>query len=68
MGSEVLYKNDEFMVAWSIERELAVEVGPWPDRTGWSDRYQCISCCGSTLNQIAAAKRPKCYSIWQHRC
>ena len=29
---------DNWMVAWTPDEPEAVEVGPWPDRTGWSCR------------------------------
>jgi len=34
---------DGWMVAW--DEDGAVEVGPWPDRVGWSDRYAYTSGC-----------------------
>lgn len=33
------------MVAWRIEPAPAVALGPWPDTSGWSDRYQGTSGC-----------------------
>ncbi len=32
------YTIDNWMVAWTPGEPEAVEVGPWPDRTGWSCR------------------------------
>lgn len=37
------YSLDEWMVAWTpsdLEGGPAICVGPWPDRTGWSDRFE----------------------------
>ena len=31
------YTIDNWMVGWAPGEPEAVEVGPWPDRTGWSD-------------------------------
>ena len=42
VGEAVTY-GDEWMVAWSIEPRPAVEVGPWPDLTGWSRPYECAA-------------------------
>jgi hypothetical protein len=36
---------DGWMVGWSLGKPDAVEVGPWPDRTRWSDRYDFVSGC-----------------------
>ena len=30
---------DDWMVAWN-PGSGEVDIGPWPDRTGWSDAYQ----------------------------
>ena len=52
------FPDDGFMVAWSIEPEPAIEVGPWPDGTGWSDRYQCTTgCCDAFFQSLARAER-----------
>ncbi len=32
------YTIDNWMVAWTPGKPEAVEVGPWPDRPGWSCR------------------------------
>ena len=37
--------DDGFMVAWRIEPAPAVALGPWPDTSGWSDRYRGTSGC-----------------------
>lgn len=35
-------KAEKCMFAWNRE-SYEVEVGPWPDKTGWSDRYDQTS-------------------------
>ncbi len=32
------YTIDNWMVAWTPGEPEVVEIGPWPDRTGWSSR------------------------------
>ena len=52
------FPDDGFMVAWSIEPEPVIEVGSWPDGTGWSDRYQCTTgCCDAFFQSLARAER-----------
>ncbi len=40
------YNIDNWMAAWNTGGP--VKVGPWPDRTGWSDDYEMTTgCCRS---------------------
>ena len=45
------YDDNNYMIAWDYvtlsgrKNEKAVEVGPWPDRTGWSRKYQATTGC-----------------------
>jgi hypothetical protein len=40
------YSLDGWMVAWNPGEPDSVEVGPWPDRTGWSCRLDfTMGCC-----------------------
>ena len=32
------YTIDNWMVAWTPDEPESVEVGPWPDHTGWTER------------------------------
>ena len=45
-----IYEHDNYMIAWNYDPPT-VKVGPWPDLTGWSERYFSTSgCCyGSFL-------------------
>ena len=50
--------DDGFMVAWNIEPVPCIEVGPWPDRTRWSDRYRSTSgCCNMPFLNSPPAER-----------
>lgn len=50
-----MFDLDEWMIGWNSnfygKEPGSVEVGPWPDTTGWSERYQLSSGC--------------CYSSWR---
>ena len=39
------YTIDNWMVAWTPGEPEAVEVGPWPDLTGWSCRLDFTTGC-----------------------
>ena len=39
------YTIDSWMVAWTPGEPETVEVGPWPDETGWSDPYSFTTGC-----------------------
>ncbi len=46
---------NNWMAAWTPGAPESVEVGPWPDKTGWSDPYQYTGgCC-----ELARHKWPK---------
>lgn len=55
-----MFYGDDFMVAWTPVTWRprpgrapagSIEVGPWPDVTGWSDRYRLATgCCDFSLN------------------
>ena len=59
------YEENNWMIAWTpdlLESETpALEVGPWPDTTGWSGKYSCTSgCCYGhfhSLEEKGQAKR-----------
>lgn len=50
-----------WLIAWNHPREGrpgTVEAGPWPDETGWSDRYEATSgFCYSHLHRLDARER-----------
>ena len=45
------YHDNNYMIAWDLvdlsgrKNQKAVEVGPWPDRTGWSNKYEATTGC-----------------------
>lgn len=51
-------KASECMIAWNPtwwdgEESGKIEVGPWPDRSGWSDRYRMtIGACFSERHKF----------------
>ena len=54
------FENDCFMVAWNRwpESDGAVEVGPWPDRQRWSERYMSTSgCCDTRFHDLTEDER-----------
>lgn len=48
-----MFENGNWMVAWTPmgkpqhgeAKPGSIEVGPWPDKTGWSDRYPFTTGC-----------------------
>jgi hypothetical protein len=45
-----------WMVAWTPYSGDAIEVGPWPDKSGWSDRYRFTGgCC---FEEVRALREP----------
>ncbi len=41
----------ETMIAWNVGKP-EIEVGPWPDRHGWSDRYEMTTApCEADMRQ-----------------
>lgn len=46
-----LYEGNDWIIAWNPAMDslpVALEVGPWPDRTGWSDKYGATTGCGDS--------------------
>ena len=39
------YTINNWMVALTPDEPESVEVGPWPDKTGWSDQYRYTGGC-----------------------
>ena len=35
--------HEQYIIAWDIEPTPRVKVGPWPDRSGWSNEYLSTS-------------------------
>lgn len=50
----VSFNSDDFMVAWTDE---TVEVGPWPDRTGWSRGKSTTGCCDAWFQEKTPAEK-----------
>lgn len=56
-----MYKINNWMVAWNptnlseFDEEFTpgkIQVGPWPDDDGWSDRYACTAgCCYTEVRE-----------------
>lgn len=42
------------MLAWNPGTDQ-VEVGPWPDKTQWSDRYECTAIAETQLGLLCEA-------------
>ena len=50
-------KQLETMYAWTPGTDQ-IEVGPWPDRTGWRKRYtRSIGACSSKLHRMTPDER-----------
>ena len=50
------FDNNNYMIAWTaaVPGPACLEVGPWPDRTGWSDSFNSsIGCCDTTFEQMS---------------
>ncbi len=53
---KVSYDRDNYMVAWTVPSGglAAVEVGLWPDETGWSDAYELTTgFCDSFFHELS---------------
>ena len=45
----ISYNGMDWMIAWRGDH---MEVGPWPDRTGWSRKYDLTTgCCNFALHE-----------------
>lgn len=44
---ETLYTDNNYMIAWTFPDDPTprLEVGPWPDRTHWSDSFLLTTGC-----------------------
>ena len=55
------YPIDGWMIAWSEREDSkpgAVEVGPWPDKTGWSDHYEnTAGCCNAEWSELSQEEK-----------
>jgi hypothetical protein len=69
---------DGWMVAWTpidwrrLERVAppgAIEIGPWPDETGWSDKYaMTVGCCLVERHRLDKAQKIALMFIDFHTC
>ena len=50
---EKLYRNNDYMIAWNRRERTRLEVGRWPDNTGWSEPYLFTTgCCGLGFEEL----------------
>ena len=62
------FSGDDFMVAWTSAAtstgnpsQDAVAVGPWPDRTRWSDEYvSTTGCCDAYFKGLTSERKTQC--------
>jgi hypothetical protein len=48
------YAIDKWMAVWNMDSR-EVKVGPWPDVSGWSGRYDMsLGCCSSNRHRMSA--------------
>lgn len=60
------YSIRNVMVAWNYGGP--VQVGPWPDYAGWSDKYDCTDgACGSWYQDAEPERLPAMLlALYQH--
>ena len=53
------YEGNDYMIAWdSLTKTPRVRVGPWPDRTGWSDDYRLTTgCCDVYFHRLSESEQ-----------
>ncbi len=52
------FDMDHWMIAWNPGPAATVEVGPWPDTTGWSSRYPfAAGCCYARWHKLTHEKK-----------
>ena len=58
-----MYDGNDWMIAWNgrlIEGSSAIEVGPWPDSTGWSNTYaKTTGCCNTFVHDLDDAEQAR---------
>lgn len=56
------FVGDDWMIAWTSAKRAGnnhtIEVGPWPDRARWSDKYDSTTgCCDIALHDLTPQQR-----------
>ena len=52
--SPARYLGKDWMVAWNLDGDKSVKVGPWPDSDGWSQGYSMTAgCCYDHIGEMA---------------
>lgn len=47
------YLEKDWMVAWNLDGDESVKVGPWPDLDGWSQGYSMTAgCCYDHISEM----------------
>ncbi len=63
---------DSWMVAWTpagMNRPISIEVGPWPDKSFWSDRHaQTDGCCYTSWHRLPLSDKVAQMMLCQLRC
>ena len=56
-----MYSDKNWMIAWNTSDSVPrMEVGPWPDRTGWSNAYDMTTgCCYSLVQDLDDAEQAR---------
>ena len=59
-----IYNGNDWLIAWDTTfggKEPKLEVGPFPDHTGWSDKYEATSgCCFPDVHGMDATEQARC--------
>lgn len=63
---------DNWMVGWTPkgwDRPVSIEVGPWPDKTMWSERYRMTDgCCWTSWRDLPLADKVAQMMLCQLHC
>ena len=58
------YDDENYMIAWDYvdlsgrKNQKAVEVGPWPDKNRWSNKYEATTgCCDQAFEDLDDAEQ-----------